>query len=150
MVSRLPGALRSEQRLTCRGGKVRSKTSVPVPKVLAWSANSESDSVGTDYIIMEHIPGVALNNVWSEMTKVQHINLIERIGGLVKQLCALDFGAFGSLYLNTADKPSSTHPISEEYCIGPHCGRQFWRLNDDQTAQTTVPLGLQGPRELFI
>jgi hypothetical protein len=99
---------------------------------------------------MEHIPDVALKDIWSQMTRVQHIGFIERLGGLVKQLCALDFGAFGPLYLNTADKPSNAHPINEEYCIGPHCDRQFWRLNDDQTAQTAVPLGLQGPCELFI
>jgi hypothetical protein len=130
--------------------KVKDKTSVPVPQVLAWSSNPESDSIGTGYIIMEHIPGVALNDVWGQMTKLQHMNFIERLGGFVKQLCALNFGAFGSLYLNTEHKPSNTHPIDGEYCIGPNCGRQFWGHNDDQTAQTAVPLGLQGPCELFI
>lgn len=48
---------------------------------------------------MEHIPGIALKDVWSQMTKLQHIDFIERMGALVKELCALDFGAFGSLYL---------------------------------------------------
>lgn len=42
--------------------------------------------------------------------------------GWLKELCALDFGAFGSLYLNTAEKPTGSLPIDEEYCIGPHCG----------------------------
>lgn len=73
---------------------------------------------------MEHIPGVALNEIWSQMTKLQHIDLIERMGGLAKELCALEFCAFGCLYLNTAGNPSDTHPVGEEYCIGPHCGKQ--------------------------
>ena len=126
-------------------GQVKSKTGVPVPKVLAWSSKPDSDSVETEYIIMEHIPGVALNEVWSQMTKVQNIDFIERLGSLVKELCALIFGALGSLYLNTADKPPRTHYIDEQFCIGPHCGRQFWGYTDDQTIQAAVPLGLQGP-----
>jgi hypothetical protein len=123
--------------------KVKSKTSLPIPRVLAWNSRSDSDPVSIDYIIMEHVSGVALNEIWSQTTKVQHIDLIERLGGLTKELCALDFGALGSLYLNTADKPPETHHIDEEYCIGPHCGRQFWGYDDDQTAQAMVPLGLQ-------
>lgn len=101
--------------------------------------------MGVEYIIMEHIPGVALKDVWSQMTEVQHIEFIERIGALVKELCALNFGAFGSLYLKAADQPPNTHPIDGEYCIGPHCGRQFWGYNDDHTIQAAVPLDLQGP-----
>lgn len=111
MVFGTPAAGESEMEADMLCGKVKDKTSMPVPKVLAWCSRPESGSVGSKYIIMEHIPGVALNNVWSKMTKVQHIHLIERIGGLDKQLCALDFGAFGSLYPNTEDKPSNTHAI---------------------------------------
>lgn len=130
--------------------EVRSKTSVPVPQVLAWSSQPESGSVGVEYIIMKHIPGIALKDVWSQMTKLQHIDFIERMGALVKELCALDFGAFGSLYLNAADKPPKAHRVDEEYCIGPHCGRQFWGYNDDQKTQTTITLGLQGPCKFHV
>lgn len=125
--------------------KVKSKTRVPVPQVLAWSSKPESGLVGIEYIIMEHVSGVALKDVWSQMTELQHVEFIESVGGLVKELCALDFGALGSLYLNIADKPTRTHPIDDDYCIGPHCGRQFWGHNDDQTTQAAVPLGFQGP-----
>ncbi|KAK6381113.1 hypothetical protein LTR81_027610 [Elasticomyces elasticus] len=75
---------------------------------------------------MEHVSGVALNDIWSQMSEVQHIEFIECMGKLAKELCALDFRALGSLYLNTADKPPGAHAVDEEYCIGPHCGRQFW------------------------
>lgn len=99
---------------------------------------------------MEHVSGVALNDIWSQMPEVQQIEFIECMGKLVKELCALDFGVFGSLYLDTADKPPGAHPIDDEYCIGPHCGRQFWGYNDDQTTQTAISLGLQGPCKFFI
>lgn len=94
---------------------------------------------------MEYVSGVALKDIWGRMTELQHIELIESVVGLVKELCALDFGAFGSLYLNTAEKPTETLPIDEEYCIGPHCGRQYWGYNNDLTIQDAIPLDSQGP-----
>jgi hypothetical protein len=120
---------------------------VPVPQVLAWSSKSGSGSVGIEYIIMEHVSGVALKDTWTQMTELQHIEFIESIGRFVKELCTLNFRAFGSLYLNTADKPSGAHTIDDEYCIGPHCGRQFWGYNDDLATQVALPLGFQGPCE---
>jgi hypothetical protein len=103
--------------------------------------------VGIEYIVMEHVSGVALKDTWSQMTELQQIELIESTGTLMKELCALDFGAFGSIYLNTADKPTGAHPIDDEYCIGPHCGRQFWGYNDDLATQVAIPRGSQGPCE---
>lgn len=124
---------------------MRHKTHVPVPRVLAWSSKPESDSVGIEYIIMEHVSGVALKDIWGQMTELQHILIIESVGKLLKELCALDFGALGSLYLNTADKPSGTLLVDEEYCLGPHCGRHLWGYQDDHTTKAAVPTGLQGP-----
>ncbi|KAI6901118.1 hypothetical protein KC334_g8287, partial [Hortaea werneckii] len=128
---------------------VRHKTHVPVPQVLAWSSKPESDSVGIEYIMMEHVSGVALKDIWGQMTELQHILIIESVGKLVKELCALDFGALGSLYLNTADKPLGTLPVDEEYCVGPHCGRHLWGYHDDHTTKAAVPTGLQGPWQDF-
>ena len=99
--------------------EVRSETSVPIPKVLAWSSKSDSSSVGAEYIIMEHIPGVALNEVWRKMTKLQHFNLIERMGGLVKQLCALEFGAF-VLSISTQRTNRRAHSLSIEGIASAH------------------------------
>lgn len=126
---------------------MKSNTRVPVPQVLAWSSKSESGAVGIEYIVMEYVSGVALKDTWSQMTELQHIELIESTGTLVKELCALDFGAFGSIYLNTADKPTGAHTIDDEYCVGPHCGRQFWGHNDDLATQVAIPPGFQGPCE---
>lgn len=94
---------------------------------------------------MEHVSGVALKDIWGQMTELQHILIIESVGKLLKELCALDFGALGSLYLNTADKPSGTLLVDEEYCLGPHCGRHLWGYQDDHTTKAAVPTGLQGP-----
>lgn len=90
--------------------KVKSKTRVPVPRILAWSSKPEGGMVGIEYIIMEHVSGVTSKGVWSQMTELQHVEFIESMGGLVKELCYLDFGALGSLYLNVADGPQGRSP----------------------------------------
>jgi hypothetical protein len=118
---------------------------MPVPQVLAWNSKPDTGSVGTEYIIMEHVSGVPLKTIWSRMTEVQHFELIASMGKLIKELCALDFGSFGSLYFNTAGKPPGTHPIDGKCCIGPHCGRYFWGCNDDMKPQAAVSTGFQGP-----
>lgn len=94
---------------------------------------------------MEHVSGVALKDIWGQMTELQHIQFIESLGKLLKEMCALNFGALGSLYFNTADKPSGAFPVDEEYCIGPHCGQHLWGYHDDQTTHGAVSTGFQGP-----
>lgn len=76
---------------------MKDRTHVPVPQVLAWSSTSGSDPVGIEYIIIEHVSGIALTDVWSQMSELQQIELIESIGKMAKDLCALDFEVFGSV-----------------------------------------------------
>lgn len=83
------------------------------------------------------------------MSELQHIECIESVGTIAKDLCALSFGGFGSLYLNAGDRPPGTQQIEQGYCIGPHCGQRFWGYNDDQTIQAAVPRDLQGPCRCF-
>uniref|UniRef100_A0A093VIL6 Altered inheritance of mitochondria protein 9, mitochondrial n=1 Tax=Talaromyces marneffei PM1 TaxID=1077442 RepID=A0A093VIL6_TALMA len=40
--------------------------SVPIPTILDWS-NEPSNSIGSEYIIMEHVEGVQLHKKWPEM-----------------------------------------------------------------------------------
>jgi hypothetical protein len=97
---------------------------------------------------MEHVSGVPLKGMWSRMTEVQHFDLNASMEKLMKELCALEFESFGSLYFNTADKPPGTHPINEKYYIGLHCGRHFWGYNDNMATQAAGPTGFQGPCKL--
>ncbi|KAJ5181909.1 hypothetical protein N7449_012056, partial [Penicillium cf. viridicatum] len=38
----------------------------PVPRVLAWSFDSASSPVGTEYVIEEKSPSVRLGSVWNQ------------------------------------------------------------------------------------
>jgi len=126
---------------------VREKTNIPVPNVLAWSVETETGPVGAEYMIMDAVPGVPLKDVWSQMTGLQHIQCIESLGKIAKELCSLDFAAFGSLYLNTANMPTEADPLDGKYCIGPHCARQHWGCGVDKSGAFSVPRGCQGPCE---
>ncbi|KAK0950488.1 hypothetical protein LTR12_018298 [Friedmanniomyces endolithicus] len=94
---------------------------------------------------MDAVPGVPLKDVWSQMTGIQHIQCIESLGKIAKELCNLDFAVFGSLYLNTANRPTEALPLDGKYCIGPHCARQHWGCGVGTSGALNVPGGCQGP-----
>lgn len=142
--SQLFALVRSLRSLLCI---VREKTNVPVPRILAWSAEAETNSVGAEYMVMEAAPGVPLNDLWGQMTNLQHIECIESIGRIAKELCSLEFANFGSLYFNGPDRPVGAVPLDEQYCIGPNCARQHWGYGQVKHTQSTVLEGRQGPCE---
>ncbi|RDW68809.1 phosphotransferase family protein [Aspergillus mulundensis] len=101
-------------------GKVlRSQTSVPVSKVLAWSSDS-SNPVGAEYTVMEKINGRQLVDVWGEMGQLQQFKLIQNLVQLESQLASLEFPGYGNLYFRHFAKHGSQQiPIDDDYCIGP-------------------------------
>nr|POE77970.1 altered inheritance of mitochondria protein 9, mitochondrial [Quercus suber] len=137
VVARLPTRL--------AGPPVRENTKIPVPKILAWDVDSKTSPVGADYMVMDAIHGVSLKDVWGQMTGVQHIQCIDSIGKIAKQICALDFPAFGSLYFNTANKPRGALPFNSKYCIRPHCAPQHWGCSVEKPTLLNAPGGSQGP-----
>ncbi|KAL1989377.1 hypothetical protein VTN96DRAFT_139 [Rasamsonia emersonii] len=112
---------------------LQSCMTIRVPKVLAWSADSEN-AVGAEYIIMEKIPGVALSERWETMNTMQHYKIIERIVEMEKELGSLEFPAYGSLYLrdSVSDRfrcyplPPALDPDGL-FCIGPALKRGLER-----------------------
>ncbi|KAF1837384.1 hypothetical protein BDW02DRAFT_586650 [Decorospora gaudefroyi] len=45
----------------------RNVLGTPVPNVLAWCSRAEENPVGAEYIIMERVPGIELEQVWPKM-----------------------------------------------------------------------------------
>jgi hypothetical protein len=118
---------------------------VPVPEVLAWSLEAESNSVGAEYMVMEAAPGVPLKDVWNQMTGLQHIQCIQSIGKVAKELCSLNFTEFGSLYFNDPEKPAGAIPLDKTYCIGPNCARQHWGYDGENAVRSNMLEERQGP-----
>lgn len=111
---------------------VQKHTSIPIPKVLAWSSDP-SNFVGAEYIIMEKTSGVQLFNTWGTMSDSDRFDLVQRITELEGELASIRFPASGSLYLReslakdkTQIKLSLDKDPSQRFCIGPSCERQWF------------------------
>ncbi|OJD28391.1 hypothetical protein ACJ73_00200 [Blastomyces percursus] len=106
---------------------IRKHTSIPVPRVLAWSSNN-SNAVGAEYIIMEKAAGVPLFQVWGSMTEFDQLQLIRNLTQIEAQLSAIHFPAYGGLYYRT-DIEQPNKPLDDEldpsFCIGPSCDRGY-------------------------
>ncbi|GES66750.1 aminoglycoside phosphotransferase [Aspergillus terreus] len=109
---------------------VGTHTTIPVPKVLAWSADP-TNPVGAEYIVMERVPGVQIFKKWDEMGESNRISIIKRLTQWERELTGIRFPAFGSLYhksslrgsLGEHDWISLDPSVDPEglYCIGPSC-----------------------------
>lgn len=111
---------------------VRRNTTIPVPRVLSWSAD-RGNSVGAEYIVMEKASGVPLFRIWGDMTEFEKLQLIQNLTKLEAQLSAILFPAYGGLYLRDHLQNSGHRCLllddyvdpSQSFCIGPSPDRQF-------------------------
>ncbi|PBK63880.1 hypothetical protein ARMSODRAFT_893717 [Armillaria solidipes] len=118
---------------------VRDVIGHPTPRVLAWSSTPETRSaVGSDFILMERINGVALEKRWLN-------TFDEDIGAVIREILFLDlalhqrpFSQIGSLFFKEDVSPElqsrplyltekdNEEPAAEKYRIGPVVDRQYW------------------------
>ncbi|CAG8844673.1 8315_t:CDS:2, partial [Gigaspora margarita] len=78
-------------------------TNIPVPKVYYWNS-SVNNPVGAEYILMEHLPGIRLCNIWSDLTMEKKVFLLKIINILL-ELNKHMFSKIGSIFFdNKNDK----------------------------------------------
>lgn len=134
IVARLPFALAGPSRLTTNSEVatikyLQAKTNIPIPTILDWNDDA-STIIGSEYIIMEHAPGILLHQKWPTMDVSDQIKCIAAIYEKLKEIVDLNFPAYGSLYFSrTPDITASKLPLDQEFCIGPHCGAIYWNCN---------------------
>ena len=114
---------------------VRSQTTVPVPRVLAWNYSS-SNPVEAEYIVMEKAAGIQLFSKWDDLDGDGRLSLIKQLTEIEHELAAIPFPAFGYLYLresiikdNHVLLNSIVDPMSQ-YGIGRSCDRS-WGIDED-------------------
>ncbi|KAF2422062.1 hypothetical protein EJ08DRAFT_672848 [Tothia fuscella] len=100
---------------------VKSKTSIPVPGVLAWSSN----------------PNNPLFHRWGSLDRPDRFSLIKQLTKLEAELTALVLPSNGHLYLRSslpAGFPSLNVDLSinsdYHYCLGPSCDRTWSSQNE--------------------
>ncbi|KAL8967547.1 MAG: hypothetical protein Q9183_002868, partial [Haloplaca sp. 2 TL-2023] len=92
---------------------VRNVLDLPVPRVLAWSADASQNAVGAEYIIMEKAAGVELGNFWEKLDYKEKRALIEDIVRMEKSFTSSAFPAVGSLYYaHQLDAQTTTFPVT--------------------------------------
>ncbi|OKL59252.1 hypothetical protein UA08_05515 [Talaromyces atroroseus] len=97
-------------------GFIRDRTTIPVPKVLAWSSDA-SNAVGAEYIIMEKVPGV-------QMFQKNFLKSGSRHNGSLYYRISLNENEM--ILLDSSIDPDG------EFCIGPSCDPS-WLLQPHQT-----------------
>jgi len=122
----------------------REVLKLPVPRVIAWSKEKRSHSinpVGTDYIIMEEVSGIKLDERWKKFDSADDVApVMTGISDVEARFESLRFSRIGSLYFKE-DVSANLHKVplfsgaidetsrrlSEKYCIGPLINDQWWR-----------------------
>ncbi|KAK4115520.1 hypothetical protein N656DRAFT_787225 [Canariomyces notabilis] len=110
---------------------VRRHTSLPVPRVLAFSS-SDNNELGYEWILMEMLPGVSLRSVWGDMPYDAKVQLFVELAGYVNELLALRFSKLGNIYfadvvgklfpqeVSPSRKPTN-NMNTVDVDIGPNC-----------------------------
>ncbi|PKY06081.1 hypothetical protein P168DRAFT_296345 [Aspergillus campestris IBT 28561] len=132
IVARLPFRLAGPARLTTLSEVatiryLQEKTRIPIPEILDWShdSNDINNTVGSEYIIMEHANGVPLHDKWPTMAGDQQVRCINAIYQTMKEMVDLEFPAFGSIYFDDALDYAVKQSLGDGICIGPHCGTRY-------------------------
>lgn len=104
---------------------------IAVPKVLAYSINSEN-AVGSEYIIMEKVSGKSIGDTWFDLTEKQRVKVILGIVKLEAKLFTIDLPAYGSIY-HPVDLPSDMGRVplepqtsGQDFCVGPDAALKWW------------------------
>ena len=129
---------------------VRTRLGIPVPKVFAWASRvNKGNPVGTEYIIMEKVPGESLASRWSSLSTKELVEIIQQIVDIESRLFIARFSKNGSLYyredLEEEVRESGSKEelgadlLSDRFGIGPIVSRSFWAGERSQMALDRGP-----------
>ncbi|EHA25872.1 hypothetical protein ASPNIDRAFT_121921, partial [Aspergillus niger ATCC 1015] len=84
--------------------------------------------VGSEYMIMEKLPGRPLGDRWFELSDRERLKVLLQLVQLEAKLHAIELPASGSIYY-ASDLPSDSPRIvipNSNFCIGPNAALQWW------------------------
>ncbi len=93
---------------------VRKHSTMPVPRIIAYTS-SASNELGYEWILMEKVDGVPLNDVWDIMPFDSKVDLTVEFARFIKQLQACRFPLLGNLYFADIWNQAGYTPILSEY-----------------------------------
>jgi hypothetical protein len=118
---------------------LRIELSIPVPLVYSWNASTspEMNPVGAEYIIMEKINGVYLEECWRDLTGKELLEIMKQLCEFENKLFTTSFSHSGSIYYRESLPPEqqtvtlyasddSKSKANHRWCIGPTADKAFW------------------------
>ncbi|PYH64433.1 phosphotransferase family protein [Aspergillus vadensis CBS 113365] len=109
---------------------LRTILHIPVPEVLAWnSAVNSTNSIGAEYIVMEHAPGSNLADAWTDMDLEHKVQTMEDIMSIQQKLLSLRFSAYGCIFYKTDAPPGSQPAIVVGDNYPPEVGQNISENN---------------------
>ncbi|KAG7005373.1 hypothetical protein G7Y79_00020g049010 [Physcia stellaris] len=91
---------------------LRSKTSIPVPNIIAWQSNIDlEDDLGYEWMLMEKIDGVALYDVWRKVPWDRKLALVDDIAELITELQNHVFNEIGALYFKSKSSGTAGNTV---------------------------------------
>ena len=127
---------------------MRSATSIPIPQIFDWS-DDDSNFVGSEYIIMECMPGAKLHDKWPSMDNEQRFECTQTLSKWLADMARLDFPAYGSIYFEGAIDPEIAITIGNGFCIGPFCNPLYWNCGPGEQQKNGVSKTFHGPCRYF-
>ena len=108
---------------------LRMKTSIPVPRLLTcdWSRDNP---IGFEWMLMERLPGITLDDAWVKMTWPSKIGLVNFMVDVYAQMFRTRSNAIGNVFRTSDLKKSSPHkpsrPLSPGYMLGKVVSMPFF------------------------
>jgi hypothetical protein len=75
---------------------VRRHTTIPVPQIY-FVNHSPNHVVGSTFVLMEHMPGVRLSDLWLDLGFEDRLSVVGQIADVLGQLAELKFNSVGCL-----------------------------------------------------
>ncbi|KAF2206699.1 hypothetical protein CERZMDRAFT_52602 [Cercospora zeae-maydis SCOH1-5] len=109
----------------------------PVPEVYAWSSRAQETLVGSEFILMEKINGMELENFFPGMKIQDRLEVVKAIATYQKSWASVSFMQFGSLYFPADVGESARLPLNyldhegrqvndPRFVVGPSTGREMF------------------------
>jgi len=77
---------------------LRAHTSIPVPRIIHHSAEVDSGGVGSPYIIVTKVDGVALSSIWDDMEDAKREIVLRQVVDILLELASQHVNKVGMLF----------------------------------------------------
>jgi len=97
---------------------VRERTSIPVPKILAYNLD-QSHTLGA-YILIEKVSGVRLDSIFEDLPPESQDSVVTQLAQFMVEVSHLTFPAIGSISLpQSCDSSAPSSPVSASPALPP-------------------------------